>query len=165
LKGRILVVDDDHALVRIAQSVLQKQGFDVLTAFDGLEGLQKAQEEKPDVIVLDIFMPVMDGYTTLTAIKGSPATKDIPVIILTAVGYDLSKRMAQDFGAAAYITKPVNPSELADAVVSLLETSRQSRSSDSTAHAEVCTQSKRRLYPWFRSGVSCQCTRRRQDER
>jgi len=135
-------VDDDRSLVRVIERILEKGGFEVLTAFDGLEGLRKAQEEKPDVIVLDIFMPDMDGYTTLWELKKATATKDIPVVMLTAAGSYLNKRIARDSGAVAYITKPVNPSQLADAVVSLLETSRQSHSSDSTAHAEVCTQAE-----------------------
>ena len=127
MKGRVLVVDDDRSLVRVAERLLQKQGFDVLTAFDGREGLQKAQEEKPDVIVLDIFMPDMDGYSTLWAIKKAAATKDIPVVMLTAVDYELNRRMAQESGAAAYIAKPLNPPELLDVIAGLLGSSEQPR--------------------------------------
>jgi len=135
LKGRILVVDDDHALVRIAQSVLQKQGFDVLTAFDGLEGLQKAQEEKPDVIVLDITMPKMDGYQVCHRLQQDPNTRQIPVVFLTAKGQDKERTAyrdrvmlacdrdaAQGFeaGAMEFLTKPVTAKELVEKVEGLV---------------------------------------------
>lgn len=141
-KGLVLVVDDDHALVRVAERLLQKEGFDVITAFDGMEGLEKAQAEKPDVILLDIFMPDKDGYTTLWELKKATATKDIPVVMLTAVGYELNRQFAQDLGAAAYITKPVNPSEVLDVIVPLLHASRQPPRLDCGADAEICTETK-----------------------
>jgi len=134
-KGRVLVVDDDHALVRIAQSVLQKQGFDVLTAFDGLEGLQKAQEEKPDVIVLDITMPKMDGYQVCHRLQQDPNTRQIPVVFLTAKGQDKERTAyrdrvmlacdrdaAQGFeaGAMEFLTKPVTAKELVEKVEGLV---------------------------------------------
>ena len=134
-KGRVLVVDDDHALVRIAQSVLQKQGFDVLTAFDGLEGLQKAQQEKPDVIVLDITMPKMDGYEVCRRLQQDPSTRQIPVVFLTAKGQDKERTTYRDrltftgdrdaargfeAGAMEFLTKPVTAKDLVQKVEGLL---------------------------------------------
>jgi len=134
-KGRVLVVDDDRALVRIAQSVLQKQGFDVLTAFDGLEGLQKAQEEKPDVIVLDISMPKMDGYQVCHRLQEDPNTRQIPVVFLTAKGQDTERTTHRDrlmfagdrdaargfeSGAMEFLIKPVTAKDLVEKVEGLL---------------------------------------------
>ena len=85
-KPRVLVVDDNRSLVRVTEGVLRKEGFDVITAFDGLEGLQMAQELKPDVIVLDVLMPEMDGYQVCRSLQDDPNTSSIPVIILTSKG-------------------------------------------------------------------------------
>ena len=135
VKGRILVVDDDHSLVRVAQRVLQKEGFDVITAFDGLEGLQKAQEEKPDVIVLDVTMPKMDGYEVCRHLQQDPNTHRIPVLFLTAKGEDTEpttyrghrmpvglRDAARGFeaGAMEFLTKPVMAIQLVVKVKALL---------------------------------------------
>lgn len=122
-KTRILVVEDDRSLVRLYKGILEKEGHEVITAFDGLEGLQKAQDERPDVILLDIFMPDMDGYNSLSAIKNRPATKDIPVVMVSVAGYRLNELLAADLGAAGYITKPVDPAQLLDVIARLLPTS------------------------------------------
>jgi CheY-like chemotaxis protein len=122
-KARILVIDDDHSLVRVMEGVLEAEGYEVLTAFDGWEGLQKVRDEKPDVIILDIFMPDVDGYTALSAIKNWVAARDIPVVMVTGRGYRLNKLLAEDLGAAGYITKPVAPAQLLDVIARLLPTS------------------------------------------
>ena len=122
-KARILVVDDNRSLVRVIERTLEKEGYEVVTAFNGLEGLQKARDEKPDVIILDVFMPDMDGYTALSAIKNGAATKDIPVVMVTMAGYRLNKLFAEDLGAAGFIVKPVAPSQLLDVIARLLPTS------------------------------------------
>ena len=83
---RILVVDDNRSVVRLIEALLQKEGFEVLTAFDGLEGLQKAREEKPDLMILDIVMPRMDGYEVCRLLQDDHDTAAIPVLILTVKG-------------------------------------------------------------------------------
>ena len=126
-KRRILIVDDNRSLVLAAERVLQKNGFDVLTAFNGLDGLEKARTEKPDLIVLDIVMPEMDGYEVCRRLKSNPDMARIPVIILSSKGEtDESKAapviglkevyMAYDRGANNFLTKPVTASDLLDAV-------------------------------------------------
>jgi CheY-like chemotaxis protein len=126
-KQRILVVDDNRALLLVAQRVLQKVGFDVLTASDGLDGLEKAQAEKPDLIILDISMPVMDGYEVCRKLKSDPGTAYIPIIILSAKGEIDEKRTAPavglkevysayNLGANNFLTKPVTADALLDAV-------------------------------------------------
>jgi len=119
-KARILVVDDDRSLVRVMEGVLEKAGYEVLTAFDGLEGVQKARDEKPDVILMDIFMPNMDGYTALSVIINDVAAKDIPIVMVAGADYELNKLLAEDLGAAGYITKPVVPSQLLDVIAGVL---------------------------------------------
>jgi CheY-like chemotaxis protein len=126
-KKRILIIDDNRALVLAAERVLQKNGFDVLTASDGLEGLGKARAEKPDLILLDINMPVMDGYEVCHKLKSDPDMARIPVIILSAKGEIDEKKTASavglkevytayDLGANNFLTKPVTADDLLDAV-------------------------------------------------
>ena len=97
-KHRILIVDDNHALVLAAERVLQKEGFDVLTAFDGQEGLEKTRRERPNLIILDIMMPKMDGYEVCRQLRSDPATAQIPIIILSAKGDVDTKKSAPVIG-------------------------------------------------------------------
>jgi CheY-like chemotaxis protein len=143
-KQRILVVDDNRSLVLAAERVLQKEGFDVLTAFDGLEGLGKARAEKPDLIILDILMPKMDGYEVCRHLKSDPNIAHIPVIILSAKGEtDMSKAapavgleevyLGYDCGACNFLTKPVTANDLLDAVKSEFSFSAVLNSAANTA--------------------------------
>jgi DNA-binding response OmpR family regulator len=122
-KHRVLIVDDNRSLVVAVERVLQKEGFDVLTAFDGHEGLEKARAEKPDLIILDIMMPNMDGYTACHEIKTGASTKNIPVVMLTALEYELNKELAKRLGANGYITKPIDSQVMMDAIKPFLGTS------------------------------------------
>jgi CheY-like chemotaxis protein len=126
-KKRILIIDDNRALVLAAERVLEKNGFDVLIASDGLEGLEKARAEKPDLILLDINMPVMDGYEVCQKLKSDPDMARIPVIILSARGEIDEKKTASavglkevytayDLGANNFLTKPVSADDLLGAV-------------------------------------------------
>jgi len=133
-KTHILVVDDNRSVVRIIQVLLQKEGFEVLTAFDGLEGLQKAQEEKPDLIILDIVMPRLDGYEVCRLLQDDPDTAAIPVLILTVKGQvddpdigdqaletGIRERMdGYEAGAIEFLSKPIKAKELLDRVKTLL---------------------------------------------
>lgn len=130
-KQRILIVDDNRALVRAAERVLQKHGFDVLTAFDGLEGLEKARAEKPDLIILDIVMPRMNGYEVCHQLKNDPTIAHTPIIILSVKGETDKTKVAPVIGlreisaafksgASNFLTKPVTANDLLDAVKSEL---------------------------------------------
>jgi DNA-binding response OmpR family regulator len=104
-KSRILIVDDDAFLSGIYATKLELEGFEVLSARDGEEGVKTAAAEKPDLILLDVLMPKLDGFEALKRLKAEPATKDIPVIMLTNLGQkeDIEKGM-QD-GAVDYLIK------------------------------------------------------------
>lgn len=104
--AKILLVDDDPMIIRMYSRKLQHDGYIVNLAFNGEEGLQSAKEDKPELILLDIMMPKMNGIEALKKIKADPALKDIPVVILTNLGdrpEDVKK--AKDLGAAEYIVK------------------------------------------------------------
>jgi DNA-binding response OmpR family regulator len=119
-RGRILVVDDEIYIVHILDFSLGMEGYEVVTALDGEEALRKVSEAKPDLIVLDIMMPKMDGYETCKALKSDAATKDIPVILLSAKGRNVDMQTGYDVGADDYITKPFSPRKLVDRINAML---------------------------------------------
>jgi two-component system, OmpR family, alkaline phosphatase synthesis response regulator PhoP len=130
-KGRILVVDDEIYIVHILDFSLGMEGYEVITALDGEQALEKLKSEKPDLIVLDIMMPKLDGYEVCKSIKSSPETKHIPVILLSAKGRNVDQKLGFDVGADDYITKPFSPRKLVERINQLLGqtvTERQSPS-------------------------------------
>ena len=102
---RILLVEDDRFLRKAAEATLRKRGFHVLTAVDGEEGLRLARTETPDLILLDLIMPKMQGFEVLRILKQDPATADIPVIVLSNLGQESDVRQAMQAGAVAYYVK------------------------------------------------------------
>jgi len=125
-RGRILVVDDEIYIVHILDFSLGMEGYEVITALDGEEALQKVKETKPDLIVLDIMMPKMDGYETCKVLKSSAETKDIPIILLSAKGRNVDMQTGYDVGANDYITKPFSPRKLVERINSMLGQSESS---------------------------------------
>ncbi len=117
----ILVVDDEKDLRESLKDALEGWGYDVITAENGLVGIMLAQERKPDLILLDISMPVMDGFTALFKLKQNPTTKDIPVIILTGqYADDENLERGFNLGATEYLYKPITPASLLARVNSVL---------------------------------------------
>ncbi len=112
MSQKILVVDDEPHIVRLVQVNLQKAGYTVSTASNGREALEAVANEQPDLMVLDVMMPEMDGLETLKRLKGNPETDDIPVILLTAKAQDADVFEGWKSGADLYLTKPFNPGEL-----------------------------------------------------
>jgi len=106
---RILIVDDEERILNFLNSKLRASGYDVLTASNGLEGLEQAQAQEPDLIVLDLLMPKMGGLEMLKELRGFSA---VPVIILTAKGADADRIRGLQLGADDYLPKPFNPDEL-----------------------------------------------------
>jgi two-component system alkaline phosphatase synthesis response regulator PhoP len=121
-KKKILIVDDEPNVRRLVHVILSKD-FAVLEAEDGKQAIDIACAQKPDLILMDIMMPKMDGYTSCSAIKNDPTTKSIPVLMLTAVGFDLNVKLGQQMGADAYVTKPFTPQALLDKIAEFLPVS------------------------------------------
>jgi DNA-binding response OmpR family regulator len=123
-KKKVLVVDDEPSIVRLIQVKLIKEGFEVITAFNGQEALEKARSERPDLILLDVMMPKMSGHKVCAELKKDTVLKTIPVIMLTAVGEFEQQLKGLQLGAAEYLTKPFNPKQLVELVKYLLEEGR-----------------------------------------
>jgi two-component system alkaline phosphatase synthesis response regulator PhoP len=115
-KGKILVVDDEIYIVHILDFSLGMEGYEVVTALDGEQALAKVKTEGPDLIVLDIMMPKLDGYETCKILKSDPGTKHIPVILLSAKGRNVDQKMGFQVGADDYITKPFSPRKLVERI-------------------------------------------------
>lgn len=112
-QAKILVVDDEPFITRLLASRLKANDYEVIIANDGMRALNMAQEQKPDLIMLDIMMPQMDGFETATKLKGNVLTKDIPIIMLTAKGtQDSIAKAIGEIGAVGYIIKPFEPETL-----------------------------------------------------
>ncbi len=124
MPGTILVVDDEKNIVNLARLYLNNEGFRVESASDGKQGLEKARAIKPDLIVLDIMMPEMDG---LTVCKELRKTSNVPVIILTARGDDIDRIVGLEIGADDYMPKPFNPRELVARVKAVLRRAQGER--------------------------------------
>jgi DNA-binding response OmpR family regulator len=124
---KILAVDDEDDVRRLIQIKLKKEGFEVLTAVNGLEGFEKARDEHPDVVLLDVMMPKMDGYTAAAKIKAEVSPAPI-VIMLTAKGAEADVVEGLTGGADDYIVKPFAPRELIARVnVALIKAGKQAR--------------------------------------
>jgi DNA-binding response OmpR family regulator len=111
-KKKVLVVDDDKDCVQLVKDFLESRGFEIVTAVEGETGLAKAKALKPDLIILDVMMPLMDGITVLQKLKENPATQSIPVIMLTAKDRDEDVLKGYKHGAEYYITKPFELNQL-----------------------------------------------------
>src|SRR5579872_2821014 len=126
---KILAVDDERHIVRLVQVNLERQGYEVVTAYDGKEALEKVQSENPDLIVLDVMMPYMDGFEVLQNLKKNQNTRDIPVIMLTAKAQDADVFRGWQSGVDCYLTKPFNPMELLTFVKRIFDSTSQSAGS------------------------------------
>jgi two-component system alkaline phosphatase synthesis response regulator PhoP/two-component system response regulator VicR len=119
--AKILTVDDEPHIIRLMQINLEKAGYTVVTAADGREGLSKVAAERPDLVVMDVMMPYMDGFEALSQLRRDPATRDLPVIMLPGKAMDSDVAAGYRTGADCYLTKPFNPRELLAFVKRILE--------------------------------------------
>lgn len=110
--AKILVIDDSRLISHVAKTILTKQGHEVILAQDGLSGLQAAKSEYPDLILLDLIMPVMDGYQVCQELKKEEKTKEIPIIMLTSKAEPADKVRGLELGALDYVVKPFDEGEL-----------------------------------------------------
>jgi DNA-binding response OmpR family regulator len=118
---KVLLIDDEEEMVEMVAVSLLKAGYEVLSAFTSSEGMAKAVSEKPDVILLDVMMPEIDGFEVCNKLKGKEETKNIPVIFFTAMGTpDLEEKCLQA-GACSCVVKPFDPEELIEKIKAALK--------------------------------------------
>ncbi len=113
---KVMVVDDSKTIRRTAETLLAKQGCEVITATDGFEALAKVAQHHPDIIFVDIMMPRLDGYQTCALIKNNPKFRDTPVIMLSSKDSIFDKARGRIVGSEQYLTKPFSRDELIDAI-------------------------------------------------
>jgi two-component system alkaline phosphatase synthesis response regulator PhoP len=118
---KILIADDEEDVVTTLQFTLEKEGYQCLTAYDGKEALDKAKRENPDLIILDIMMPKMNGYEVSRLLKFDARFKHIPIVMLTARTQAKDKEIGRDTGADVYITKPFEMDDLVSTVHNILK--------------------------------------------
>lgn len=118
---KIMVVDDSKTIRRTAETLLQREGYVVVTAEDGFDALAKIVEHRPDMIFVDIMMPRLDGYQTCALVKNNPEFKSTPVIMLTSKDGLFDKAKGRIVGSDQYVTKPFSKAELLDAVTAHLD--------------------------------------------
>jgi DNA-binding response OmpR family regulator len=117
---RILLADDEEDIKTVVAMFLQTQGYEVVTAFDGLDALEKAKAEDFDLIILDIMMPVLDGFEVCKRLKEDERTRDIPVLMLSAAAHIESVNKGMEAGAEDYIVKPFEPDKLRQKIDEIL---------------------------------------------
>jgi len=122
MREKILVVEDDPAALRLVTFTLESAGYEVIPAVNGIEGLRKAQEEQPDLLVLDLMLPGIDGYEVCHRLRSDPAGRErrLPILMLTAKSQETDRTMAEQVGVDLYFSKPATPEEITAAVDSLL---------------------------------------------
>ncbi len=121
MNQKILIVDDEPHIIMLLENRLKQSGYEVSTAADGEEGLEKAKKEKPDLIILDLMLPKMDGYKVCSLLKVDTRYKKIPIILFTARALDSDELLGFECGADAYITKPFDPEELLAKIKELID--------------------------------------------
>lgn len=121
MSGRVLVVDDDASIRSLLEVTFMTEGLEVETARNGQEGLEAALLDPPGCIVLDVMMPVLDGWGAAERLKAEPRTRDVPIIFLSARTQDSDLARGRELGAAAYVTKPFDVADLAELVHELVD--------------------------------------------
>ena len=121
MKKRILLIEDEQDIITTLVFRLEAEGYEVITAMDGEDGLDKAKKEKPDLILLDLMLPKMNGYRVCVLLKGDSRFRNIPIIIFTARAEEADKKKSEEVGADAYITKPFEPPLLLAKIKELLK--------------------------------------------
>jgi len=133
----ILIVDDDLDTLKLVGMMLQRQGYRIMAANSGPKALTMVKEEKPDLILLDVMMPVMDGFEVARRLRGDPRTADIPILMFTAKSQVDDKLAGFDAGADDYLTKPAHPAELIARVKKLLRQPRPNAPAPEPVQAQV----------------------------
>ncbi len=140
--AKILLVDDEEDILALLKYNLEKEGFTVDTALNGKEGISKAKEMQPDLVVLDVMMPVMDGMEACVEMREIPSLKDIFIVFLTARGEDYSQIAGYDSGADDYITKPIKPRVLVSKIKALLRRKGSMDDNVTEEHSDIISIDK-----------------------
>jgi len=117
---RILIIDDEAGFSRAIKYALEKEGYEVLTASNGLQGLMTAQKEKIDLLILDVMLPGLDGYEVCNRLRSDPETANLPIIMLSAKGQDADRTTGLQVGASEYLSKPIENATLLGKISSWL---------------------------------------------
>ena len=126
--SKVLIVEDEANIRQLVKYNLEKESFQVIEAEDGLQGLRLAKAEKPDLVLLDLMLPQMDGLEVCRSLKGNQATAALPIIMLTAKSEEIDKVIGLELGADDYMTKPFSPRELVARVKAVLRRSQKEAS-------------------------------------
>jgi len=136
-KGRILIVEDDRDITEMVEYNLTEEGYETISAPDGRTGVELAGKRRPDLIILDIMLPVMDGFEVCRALKSDSSTADIPIIILSAKSQETDKVLGLELGADDYVTKPFSPRELIARMRAILRRRRSQRPAGNTQIGDI----------------------------
>jgi two-component system alkaline phosphatase synthesis response regulator PhoP len=118
---KILVIEDDPATLRLVDYSLKQEGYEVITATNGLDGLRKALGESPDLVILDVMLPGLDGFEICYRLRAEPATAKLPIMMFSAKAQEIDKDTGTRVGADDYLTKPSAPEDIVSHVAKLLE--------------------------------------------
>jgi two-component system, OmpR family, alkaline phosphatase synthesis response regulator PhoP len=129
MEKKILVIEDDPATSRLVDYSLRHEGFQVITAFNGLEGIRKATNESPDLVILDVMLPGMDGFEICHRLREQPATAKLLILMFSAKAQDIDKNTGLKVGADDYLSKPAAPAEIVNRVNKLLAKKRDTNPS------------------------------------
>jgi DNA-binding response OmpR family regulator len=113
---RVLITEDEPNIAESLTFILNREGYDVYTVFDGEAALQRLRSDPPDIMILDVMLPKLNGFEVLKLVKADPTLKALPVMILTAKGQAHDRRMAEEIGASAFITKPFSNRDIIEQV-------------------------------------------------
>ena len=116
MNNKKILIADDEPQIRLLISTIISKKYDILIADDGQQAIDIAYAENPDLILMDIIMPKLDGYHACSAIKNNQLTRNIPIIMLSGIEYPLNKKLASEVGANGYITKPFSPKQLLETI-------------------------------------------------
>jgi two-component system alkaline phosphatase synthesis response regulator PhoP len=120
MEKKILVIEDDPATSRLVDYSLRHEGYQVITASNGLEGVRKALSESPDLVILDVMLPGMDGFEICHRLRSEPTTANLPILMFSAKAQEIDKETGIKVGADDYLTKPAAPAEIVSRVEKLL---------------------------------------------
>ena len=117
---KIMIIEDDPSFSRAINHIIQMEGYDVITASNGMTGLRMVKEEKPDLLILDVMLPGLDGFEICHQLRQDPQTANFPIIMLSAKGQEADKTTGLKVGASEYLTKPIDRVLLLEKISSLL---------------------------------------------